>query len=243
MTDESKDRAMPLADGAAGPPSQAGTPRRRFFAQRGTRAAYGFQTVVPLRWSDFDMMGHVNNVQFMRLFECAVGISSATRRVPSASTVTAFAAEHVPLLRPQTIRSPPSIAACGWSGCASPACASASPVPQGGGTPSAVGYWVHVFIDRKTMRSAPMPDQSRQVFEKNTWFPAPGRCRRGIKKTGAKPRPVSCFMPDSGGLLRPPSAFLPSAAAISILRGFSSSGIRSSRSICSSRSPGWRPSP
>ena len=36
------------------------------------REAYPFSTQIVLRWSDFDMMGHVNNVQYMRFFECVV---------------------------------------------------------------------------------------------------------------------------------------------------------------------------
>ena len=35
--------------------------------------------------------------------------------------------------------------------------------------PSALGYWVHVFIDRESFRSAPMPEQSREMFQRNNF--------------------------------------------------------------------------
>lgn len=169
MTDEAKDRAMPLVDGASESAvagwNAASSP---FSPNAERRSAYGFQTVVPLRWSDFDMMGHVNNVQFMRLFECAVVDFFRHHDVfPSASTVTAFAAENMcRFLRP--LNYPLVAVDCGMR----VERLSKSSVRFGFAlfrkeeeTPAAVGYWVHVFIDRKTMRSAPMPDQSRRVFE------------------------------------------------------------------------------
>ncbi len=142
------------------------------------REAYPFSTQIVLRWSDFDMMGHVNNVQYMRFFECVVVEFFRTHDVfPPASTVTAFAAEnmcrfvkplnyplHAVEVRMRVERIGKSSVRFGFA-----------LFRRDEEAPSALGYWVHVFIDRESFRSAPMPEQSREMFQKyfveGVWTP------------------------------------------------------------------------
>jgi len=169
MSKDETDRGMPLASGTATPSggdgwNLSGSP---FSAAGERRADYGFHTEIPLRWNDFDMMGHVNNVQFMRFFELAVVDFFRSHDVfPPASAVTAFAAENMcRFLKP--LNYPLYVVDCGMR------------VERMGGSsvrfgfalfrkeeeaPSAVGYWVHVFIDRESLHAAPMPQQARDVF-------------------------------------------------------------------------------
>lgn len=169
MSKDVNDEGMPLAAGSGASTGGDGwnASASPFSAAGERRADYGFQTVIPLRWSDFDMMGHVNNVQFMRFFEIAVVDFFRSHDVfPPSSPVTAFAAENMcRFLKP--LNYPLHSVDCGMR------------VERLGGSsvrfgfalfrkeeeaPSAVGYWVHVFIDRQTLRTAPMPQQSRDVF-------------------------------------------------------------------------------
>jgi acyl-CoA thioester hydrolase len=169
MNERAKERAMPLVAGSAVVADAEPMPTSHSPAARERRAAYGFLTSVPLRWSDFDMMGHVNNVQFMRFFECAVVDFFRRHDVfPPASTVTAFAAENMcRFLKP--LNYPLAAVDCGMRverlsrSCVRFGFALFRKEEE---APSCVGYWVHVFIDRTSMRPVPMPDQSRAVFEK-----------------------------------------------------------------------------
>ncbi|MGE4527851.1 MAG: acyl-CoA thioesterase [Rhodospirillaceae bacterium] len=169
MSKDSNDHGVPLAAGSSAPAggdrwNAAASP---FSAAGERRADYGFHTAIPLRWSDFDMMGHVNNVQYMRFFESAVVEFFRSHDVFSrASSVTVFAAENMcRFLKP--LNYPLYSVECGMR------------VERLGGSsvrfgfalfrkeeeaPSAVGYWVQVFIDRQTLRTAPMPQQARDVF-------------------------------------------------------------------------------
>ena len=160
---------MLLADGVPAATGTGGWAEALPFSPQGERReAYTFHTVVPLRWSDFDMMGHVNNVQFMRFLEIAVVDFFRLNDVfPASSEVTAFAAENMcRFLKP--LNYPLHTIDCGMR----VERLSRSSVRFGFAlfrkdeeAPTAVGYWIHVFIDRKSLRAVPMPDQSRQVFE------------------------------------------------------------------------------
>lgn len=170
MTDQPENR-MPLTEGVnvaaiGGGWNSSGSP---FAVDHERRDAYTFHTDIALRWSDFDMMGHVNNVQYMRFLECCVVEFFRTHDVfPPSSPVTAFAAENMcRFVRP--LNYPLHTIACGMR----VERLGTSSVRFGFGlfrphedVPAAVGYWAHVFIDRQTQRAAPMPDQSRAVFQK-----------------------------------------------------------------------------
>ena len=65
--------------------------------------AQPYRVEVPLRWSDMDAYGHVNNVQFLRLLEDArvvgirewfVGRPSMLERGPSSSPATPSSTAH-----------------------------------------------------------------------------------------------------------------------------------------------------
>ena len=159
---------VPLACGS--PPAETGNFMPRELgasAYQERREAYSFLTKVPLRWSDFDMMGHVNNVQYMRCFEVvAIDFFNACDVFPQGGSVTIFAAENLcrflkPLNYP--LRAVDGGLRVEHMGKSSLRFGFAL-FRQGDSEPSAVGYWVQVFIDRATHRSTPMPDKSRAAL-------------------------------------------------------------------------------
>ncbi|MDA8014119.1 MAG: thioesterase family protein [Gammaproteobacteria bacterium] len=133
-----------------------------------TRADYRYTLEIATRWSDFDMMMHLNNVQYYRYFETVVlsylaRIGSDLLRDP----VIPFAVEsNCKFLRP--IAPAPAIDAA-----LRIARIGNSSVQYEIGlfekeqeTPSALGRFVHVYIVRETEKNTAIPASIRGGLEK-----------------------------------------------------------------------------
>lgn len=131
------------------------------------RQDFRFLTHMQTRWSDNDMFGHINNVEYYRFFEmvvvdflrgpCAVDLLN--------SPVVAFAAESLcrfrrPLSWPQPIAGGLRVEHLGNSSVRYTLALFAHDQDQ----TAADGHWTHVFVDRATQRPVPIPDHIRQVF-------------------------------------------------------------------------------
>ena len=132
-----------------------------------TRADYSLVVRIATRWNDYDMLGHINNVEYYRFFETTL-LTLLTRagldwRVDS---VIPFAVEnHCNFRRPLT-------PANHLDGCIRIGQVGHSSVTYElalfmlvDENPSAHGYFVHVFVDRITQRPVEIPKTIRASFD------------------------------------------------------------------------------
>jgi acyl-CoA thioester hydrolase len=132
-------------------------------------AAYPHRMTIPTRWNDNDVYGHVNNVEYYAFFDTII----------NAYLIQAGGLD---------ILQGPAIGLCAESHCAfSAALVFPAPVEaglrvghlgtssvkyeiglfgDGGATPAADGWFVHVFVDRASRRPAPIPEPIRTALER-----------------------------------------------------------------------------
>ena len=131
------------------------------------RADYSMVVRIATRWNDYDMLGHVNNVEYYRYFEIIVLTSLARAGLDwRQDNIIPFTAEnHCYFRRPLT----PVDAMDGCFRIARIGRSSATyelglfmPNDE---TPSAYGYFIHVFVDRHTERPAEIPKDIRTSFD------------------------------------------------------------------------------
>ena len=131
------------------------------------RSDYSLVVRIATRWNDYDMLGHVNNVEYYRYFEIIVLTSLARAGLNwRQDSIIPFTVENHccfrrPLMPVDTI-----------DGCFRIARISRSSATYELGlfmpndeTPSAYGYFIHVFVDRHTERPAKIPDGIRTSFD------------------------------------------------------------------------------
>ncbi len=133
-----------------------------------TRDQYRFFTRIPTRWSDNDMLGHINNVIYYRFFEVVVVdyIMNQANIDFKTDPVIPFAAESLcrfrkPISFPDVVEGALRIDKLGNTS-----------VRYGialfvAGEVEAVahGHWVHVFVDRENQRPVAIPAHTRAAFE------------------------------------------------------------------------------
>ena len=132
-----------------------------------TRPHYGSWLKIPTRWSDFDVLRHLNNVMYMRFFEtAAVDLISNGGLDRFEDQTICFVVENstrflkpVPMVKEVEIGL--RITKVGTSS-AVYALALFLPDEQ---TPRALGHWVHVFVDRDSERPAPIPEKIRAHYQ------------------------------------------------------------------------------
>lgn len=132
-----------------------------------TRADYRHTLVVPTRWMDNDLYGHVNNATYYSFFDTVINryLIDAGGLDISGGPIIGLAVEthcqfHRPLAFPQPVE------AClrvGKLGTSSVRYEVGLFSPDSGG-PAASGYFVHVFVDRQTRRPTPMPPGLRAAL-------------------------------------------------------------------------------
>ncbi|HKB68423.1 MAG TPA: thioesterase family protein [Pyrinomonadaceae bacterium] len=134
-----------------------------------SRAEYSHYTSLPTRWMDNDIYGHVNNALYYAFFDTAINeylIAEGGLDI-TAGTVVAFAAESQcqylrPFAFPGTIEIGMRVGKLGNSSVRY----ELAIFKQGENFASAVGYFVHVFVDRETQKPVPMPTAIRTALER-----------------------------------------------------------------------------
>jgi acyl-CoA thioester hydrolase len=134
-----------------------------------TRAGFGHFLSIPTRWMDNDVYGHVNNVVYYSYFDTVINqyLIAAGGLDIATSPVIGIAAESQCRFRreltfPETVEAGLRVAHLGNSsvryeiGLFTPAHEQ----------PAAIGYFVHVFVDRTTHRPAPIPSTIRSALER-----------------------------------------------------------------------------
>lgn len=129
-----------------------------------TRAAYPYLLEITTRWSDFDMLRHLNNVQYYRYFESVVlsylgKIGSDLLRDP----VIPFAVEsNCKFLRPITPAAAIDAALRAARIGNSSVQYEIALFEKTQTTPSALGRFAHVYLHRETEKVTAVPDEVRE---------------------------------------------------------------------------------
>ena len=131
------------------------------------RSDYSLVVRIATRWGDYDMLGHVNNVEYYRYFEIIVLTSLARAGLDwRQDSIIPFTVENHCCFRR------PLMPADSLDGCfritrigRSSATYELGLFMPNDETPSAYGYFIHVFVDRHTERSAEIPEGIRTCFD------------------------------------------------------------------------------
>lgn len=126
-----------------------------------SRSAYRYEQLIPTRWMDNDVYGHVNNVNYYSFFDTAVNqflIEKAGLDIHEGQTIGLVVETgckyHAPISFPQSVTACVGVSHIGRS----------SVKYQIGlyvgdqVLPAAEGFFVHVYVDRKTRRPTSLPE-------------------------------------------------------------------------------------
>ena len=133
-----------------------------------TRADYRYFLAIPTRWMDNDSYGHVNNVTYYSYFDTAVNehLIHAGGLDVRNGPVVGFVAEtscrfHRPLSFPDAVDAGLRVTRLGTSSVAYEIGLFARGIDE----PAATGRFVHVWVDRDTVRPAAIPARIRATLE------------------------------------------------------------------------------
>lgn len=130
------------------------------------RSDYRYFYTIPTRWSDNDQFGHLNNVSYHRLFEAIIVqyLTDAGLNFME-DPVVPFAAETMCQFRravsfPDTLELGLRIIKLGSSSVVY----GLAIFRQDEDEASAMGHWVHVYVDRTGEKPVAIPEKLRQVM-------------------------------------------------------------------------------
>jgi acyl-CoA thioester hydrolase len=134
-----------------------------------TRAAYRRFLAIPTRWIDNDVYGHVNNALYYVFFDTAINqylIAEGGLDI-AAGDVVGFAAETQcqflrPIAFPATVEVGLRVGRLGRSS----ARYELAIFTAGEELAAAVGYFVHVFVDRRAQRAVAIPPELRKALQR-----------------------------------------------------------------------------
>ncbi len=132
-----------------------------------TRARYPHFLVVPTRWMDNDLYGHVNNVVYYSYFDTVINrylIGEGGLDIAAGAVIGVAAESHCRYRR--AVAFPADLEAglrVGKLGRTSVRYEVGIFAP-GEEEAAAEGWFVHVFVDRATRRPAPLPDRLRAAL-------------------------------------------------------------------------------
>lgn len=124
---------------------------------------------IPTRWRDVDMYQHVNNVVFYAYFDTVIGdylIKHGGLDYENGATIGFAVETHCqflsPVKFPDILDAGLRVGKLGNSSCRY----EIGIFKQGEDSPSAIGHFVHVFVDRKTTRPSSITGPMRSALEK-----------------------------------------------------------------------------
>jgi acyl-CoA thioester hydrolase len=122
------------------------------------------------RWTDNDMFGHLNNAVYYALFDTAINAWITTTigvdplEAPWLGVVAESGCQYFAELKfPDPLAVGLAVARIGTSSVTYRL--SVFPASGGDVPVSAVGHWVHVYVDREARRPIPIPDPIRELLE------------------------------------------------------------------------------
>jgi acyl-CoA thioester hydrolase len=131
------------------------------------RAAYKHFRVVPTRWMDNDVYGHVNNVVFYSYFDTVVNgylVDQGALDI-AVGAVIGLVVEtkcnyFAPVSFPETLDAGLRVARIGGSSVRY----EVGLFRTGDETAAAQGHFIHVYVARETRRPAPLPDALKSAL-------------------------------------------------------------------------------
>lgn len=133
------------------------------------RSGYPHFQVIPTRWMDNDIYGHVNNVVYYSYFDTVINrylISAGGLDIVSGEVIGVAAESHCRYLRgiafPTDIDAGLAVGKLGRSSVRY----EIGLFPKDETEVAAEGHFVHVFVDRVSRRPMPIPDRLRQALER-----------------------------------------------------------------------------
>ena len=132
------------------------------------RTGYGYLQRISTRWMDNDVYGHVNNVVYYSYFDTVINtwlIEHAGLDIHAGPQIGLCAESHckylAPIAFPQVVEACLRVEKLGRSSVRY----GIGLFIEGEPLPAAEGWFVHVFVDRETRRSAPITDSMRRALE------------------------------------------------------------------------------
>ncbi|HEX9173616.1 MAG TPA: thioesterase family protein [Telluria sp.] len=140
------------------------------------RSAFPHFLSIQTRWMDNDVYGHVNNVQYYSYFDTAVnqflierGVLDIHKGDVVGFVVDSGCSYFSPLAFPDTVHVGIRVARLGSSSVRY----EIGIYRNEDAMPAASGHFVHVYVDRASNRSVPIPDAVREVLQMITIAPEP----------------------------------------------------------------------
>ena len=132
-----------------------------------SRAAYKHLMRIGTRWKDNDIYGHVNNVEYYSYFDTVINaylINCGALDIHHGAVIGLCAESHCKFLDslafPQSVDAGLRVAHLGKSSVRY----EIGLFAEGKETCAAQGWFVHVFVDRVTRKSTPLPDALRSAL-------------------------------------------------------------------------------
>jgi acyl-CoA thioester hydrolase len=133
-----------------------------------TREDYAHTAQIPTRWADNDVYGHVNNVQYYAFFDTVINawlIAEGGLDIHAGEVIGLCAESHceyrAAVSFPDVVEAALRVGHLGSSSVRY----EIALFRQAGG-PIATGWFVHVFVDRRTRRPTPIPPALRGCLER-----------------------------------------------------------------------------
>jgi len=134
-----------------------------------TLADYPHRRAIPTRWKDNDVYGHVNNVEYYSFFDTVINawlIEEGGLDIHRGAVIGLCAESHctfhAPLEFPETVQAALRVGRLGRSSVRY----EIGLFGDGGETPAATGWFVHVFVDRAERRAVAIPPLIRAALER-----------------------------------------------------------------------------
>jgi acyl-CoA thioester hydrolase len=132
-----------------------------------SRTAYRHFRVIPTRWMDNDVFGHVNNVVYYSYFDTVVnqylldeGVLDIERGAVIGLVVETQCTYFSPMTFPDTVHAGLRVARLGSSSVRYEIGLFRNDDPVA----SAQGHFVHVYVDRSTRRPIVLPNELREAL-------------------------------------------------------------------------------
>ncbi|MFC3459051.1 MULTISPECIES: acyl-CoA thioesterase [Massilia] len=132
------------------------------------RSAFPHMVALPTRWMDNDSYGHVNNVNYYSFFDTAVNRYLVDRGVLDIhkDDIVGFVVEtgcsyFSSISFPDLIHVGVRVAKLGNSSVRY----EIALYRNDDGLPAAAGHFVHVYVDRRSNKSVPIPDAVRAILQ------------------------------------------------------------------------------
>jgi acyl-CoA thioester hydrolase len=129
---------------------------------------YPHRLAIPTRWHDNDVYGHVNNVEYYAYFDTVINaylIREGGLDIHGGDVIGLCAESHcefrAPLAFPETVVAGLRVDNLGRSSVRY----EIGLFGESAAEPAAVGWFVHVFVDRATRRPADIPPRVRAALD------------------------------------------------------------------------------